>query len=189
MSCSTTIKFLYSYGGKIIPGSSETSLRYIGGYTRVLTVDRCITFSELMVKFGGSCGSSMRLKCKLPSEDLDVLISIGSDEDLRNVIEEYDRVSPGEKIRAVLFPVEPTKKVSPPTSPMSCFEFPAAPRPHRKTTLVSAFHCEAPPCPAVHRCFSPAVRYHMAPGKHGGHQGRSSRPLHNVSNQNHSLSH
>ncbi|XP_073058839.1 RAF-like serine/threonine-protein kinase PRAF [Primulina eburnea] len=162
MNCTTRIKFLYSYGGKIIPGSSETMLRYIGGYTRVLTVDRCVKFSELMVKFGESCGSSVRLKCKLPSEDLDILVSIKSDEDLRNVIEEYDRVSPEAKIRAVLFPTELTKKVSPPTSPMSCFDFPAAPKPSRKTTPISAFHCTAPSCAAVHHFYSPAVGYPIA---------------------------
>ncbi|XP_075478964.1 RAF-like serine/threonine-protein kinase PRAF [Primulina tabacum] len=162
MNCTTSIKFLYSYGGKIIPGSSETMLRYIGGYTRVLTVDCCVKFSELMVKFGESCGSSVRLKCKLPSEDLDILVSIESDEDLRNVIEEYDRVSPEVKIRAVLFPTESTKKVSPPTSPMSCFDFPAAPKPRRKTTPISAFHRAAPPCAAVHHFSSPAVGYPIA---------------------------
>lgn len=76
-----------------------------------------------MVKFGELCGSSMRLKCKLPDEDLDLLISIKSDEDLRNILGDYDRVAAlthqEMKIRAVLFPISSLKKVSPPSSPMN----------------------------------------------------------------------
>ncbi|GFZ12006.1 octicosapeptide/Phox/Bem1p family protein [Actinidia rufa] len=77
-----TIKFLYSYGGKIIPRPTDGKLRYVGGMTRVLAIDRSITFAELMVKFRDLCGLSMSLKCKLPTEDLDVLVSITCDEDL-----------------------------------------------------------------------------------------------------------
>ncbi|KAJ8563283.1 hypothetical protein K7X08_031735 [Anisodus acutangulus] len=81
----------------------------IGGFTRVLSVDRSISFSELMVKFGELCRSSMRLRCTLPTEDLDVLVSINCDENLANVIEEYDRVSAltnkEMKIRALLSPI------------------------------------------------------------------------------------
>ncbi|KAK6924796.1 PB1 domain [Dillenia turbinata] len=116
-----TIKFLYSYGGKIAPRHSDGALRYVGGHTRVLTVDRSISFSELMLKFGECYGNSVNLKCKLPNEDLDVLVSIKSDEDLSNLMEEYDRLAAVKKnrdfkIRAVLFPVESLKKISPPPS-------------------------------------------------------------------------
>ncbi|GFZ11980.1 octicosapeptide/Phox/Bem1p family protein [Actinidia rufa] len=82
-----TIKFLYSYGGKIIPRPTDGKLRYVGGMTRVLAIDRSITFAELMVKFRDLCGLSMSLKCKLPTEDLDVLVSITCDEDLAGVSE------------------------------------------------------------------------------------------------------
>ncbi|KAK6920639.1 PB1 domain [Dillenia turbinata] len=88
--------------------------------------------TELMVKFGECCGNSVSLKCKLPNEDLDVLVSIKSDEDLSNLMEEYDRLAAVKKnrdfkIRAVLFPIESLKKISPtpsidsrssPTSPI-----------------------------------------------------------------------
>ncbi|KZV25646.1 hypothetical protein F511_18930 [Dorcoceras hygrometricum] len=162
-----TIKFLYSYGGRIIPRPMDGELRYVGGHTRVLAVDRAVTFSELMVKFVESCGFSVYLRCKLPSEDLDVLISIKSDEDLRNVIDEYDRVSPGTKIRAVLFPVKSVKKISPPSSPVSCFDFPS-PKPPQITEVppVTSYHA-APPYAAMYR---PAVRYQNGGGRcrHGG---------------------
>lgn len=40
-----TIKFLCSYGGKILPRYPDGKLRYFGGETRVLAVDRSIPFS------------------------------------------------------------------------------------------------------------------------------------------------
>ncbi|XP_073128509.1 RAF-like serine/threonine-protein kinase PRAF [Henckelia pumila] len=161
-----SVKFLYSYGGRIIPRPMDGELRYVGGHTRVLSVDRAVTFSELMVKFVESCGFSVDLRCKLPSEDMDVLISIKSDEDLENVIAEYDRVSPGAKIRAVLFPIKSAKKISPPSSPVSCFDFPS-PKPLQRLTEfppLTSYHA-GPPCAAVYRCCSPAVKYQNGVGR------------------------
>ncbi|KAM3303706.1 putative protein isoform X1 [Capsicum chacoense] len=108
------LKFLCSYGGKIIPRQTDGKLRYYGGETRVLSVDRCISFAELLVKLGEMCGGSVSLRCQLPSDDLDALVSITSDEDLANLTEEYDRASTTSsslKIRAFLFPPKSTKKV------------------------------------------------------------------------------
>ncbi|XP_042054462.1 uncharacterized protein LOC121799185 [Salvia splendens] len=110
-----SIKFLCSYGGRILPRHSDGKLRYHGGQTRVLSVDSSISFSELLVKMGEMCGSSVSLRCQLPADDLDALISVTSDEDLTNLIEEYDRSS-SLKIRAFLSAPKSTKKVSPPTS-------------------------------------------------------------------------
>ncbi|XP_022893013.1 uncharacterized protein LOC111407632 [Olea europaea var. sylvestris] len=144
-STADTIKFLYSYGGRIVPGSTKGRdcmlLRYEGGHTRVLAVDRSISFAELMVKFGDSCGCLVDLKCKLPNHDLDELVSIKSDQELKALIEEYDGASPGEKIRAVLFPIS-VKKISPPSSPISCFDFPSG-RPVARYSAVgkSKYHC------------------------------------------------
>ncbi|KAJ6689079.1 hypothetical protein OIU85_005487 [Salix viminalis] len=103
----STIKFLCSYGGKIIPRFPDGKLRYQGGETRVIGVDRSISFSELLLKLGELCGTSVSLRCQLPKEDLDALISITSDEDLANLIEEYDRAGAATpaaslKIRAFL---------------------------------------------------------------------------------------
>ena len=113
----TTIKFLCSYGGKILPRHPDGKLRYHGGHTRVLAVDRSISFSELLLKLGELCGTSVSLRCQLPTEDLDALVSITSDEDLSNLIEEYDgAASPPSslKIRAFLSPPKSIKKISPP---------------------------------------------------------------------------
>ncbi|CAI9785137.1 unnamed protein product [Fraxinus pennsylvanica] len=119
----TTIKFLCSYGGRILPRYPDSKLRYHGGETRVLSVERSITYAELVVKLGEMCGtSSMSLRCQLPTEDLDALVSITSDEDLANLIEEYDLATaalPAIKIRAFLTTSKTTKKVSPPPSTAS----------------------------------------------------------------------
>ncbi|KAH7865942.1 hypothetical protein Vadar_013386 [Vaccinium darrowii] len=121
------IKFLYCYGGKTLPRQTDGKLRYVGGLTRVLSVDSSITFAELMVKFLELCGSSMTLKCKLPTEDLDVLVTITSDDDLVTVFEEYNRFSLSTKkdlkITAVLFPLKSLKKISPPPSTVSSLNF------------------------------------------------------------------
>ncbi|KAK9074646.1 hypothetical protein SSX86_007244 [Deinandra increscens subsp. villosa] len=116
-----TIKFLCSYGGRILPRYPDGKLRYHGGETRVLAVDRSISFSELMVKLGELCGKTVSLRCQLPTEDLDALVCVTSDEDLANLVEEYDRTpcvqSSPVKIRAFL---SIPKKCSPdPTPPPS----------------------------------------------------------------------
>ncbi|URD79552.1 PB1 domain containing protein [Musa troglodytarum] len=40
------IKFLCSYGGKILPRYPDGKLRYVGGHTRLVAVDRSISFSD-----------------------------------------------------------------------------------------------------------------------------------------------
>lgn len=109
------------------------------------------------MKFGELSGSSMSLRCKLPIEDLDVLVSITCDEDLANVIEEYGRVSALTnqeiKIRALLSPINLQKKISPPSSPMSCLDFPTS---NVKPGKVGSFY-SPPAYAAAHRCSSPAL--------------------------------
>jgi hypothetical protein len=77
-----------------------------------------------MMKLMELCGSSsVTLKCPLPNGDLETLISITSDVDLANIIEEYDRASSSLthplKIRAILSPLKSLKKLSPPPSTSS----------------------------------------------------------------------
>nr|GEX60396.1 hypothetical protein [Tanacetum cinerariifolium] len=130
-SQTTNLKFLYSYNGTIMPRHTNGKLRYIGGHTRVLSVNRSVTFSELSVKFFEACGFSVKLKCKLPTEDLDVLVTVECDEDLKAVVAEYDRVLPEKKIRCVCFPVKAVKTVSPVPSVESLVEYAAVKRPAR----------------------------------------------------------
>ncbi|XP_043723204.1 uncharacterized protein LOC122670406 [Telopea speciosissima] len=137
-SKANTIKFLCSYGGKILPRHPDGKLRYVGGETRVLAVDRSTPFAELLVKLGELCGCSVNLRCQLPTEDLDALVSVTSDEDLANLIEEYDRASMCRekespavsssplKIRAFLSLPKSMKKVSPPPSATSSIDVASA---------------------------------------------------------------
>nr|ACJ85885.1 unknown [Medicago truncatula]AFK42985.1 unknown [Medicago truncatula] len=120
----STIKFLCSYGGKILPRYPDGKLRYLGGHNRVLSVDRSIQFSELLLKLKELCSSSVtQLRCQLPAEDLDALVSITSDEDLINLIEEYDRTASPQsqlKIKAFISPPRSSNKASkPPLSSLS----------------------------------------------------------------------
>ncbi|XP_019457239.1 PREDICTED: uncharacterized protein LOC109357681 [Lupinus angustifolius] len=153
----TTVKFLYSYGGKILPRATDGVLRYSGGHTRVLTVDPSMSFSELMVKLNELCGSSsITLKCPLPNGNLETLISITSDEDLANIIEEYDRVSlllsHPLKIRAILSPL---KKLSSSPSSSSYATHSSSGSPHSSA--------ESPPYAAGRQFFSPELPQALYP--------------------------
>jgi hypothetical protein len=52
-----------------------------------------VCYTELLLKLGELRGTSVNLRCQLPKEDLDALVSITSGEDLANLIEEYDRAA------------------------------------------------------------------------------------------------
>lgn len=63
---------------------------------------------------GELCGTSVGLRCQLPMEDLDALVSVTCDEDLSNLMEEYNQAeSSSMKIRAFL---SLRKTASPPPS-------------------------------------------------------------------------
>ncbi|XP_010471064.1 PREDICTED: uncharacterized protein LOC104750903 [Camelina sativa] len=119
-STSTTVKFLCSYGGRITPRYPDGKLRYHGGDTRVLSVTRSVSFTELASKISAVCGMTVStLRCQLPTDDLDALVTVTSDEDLNNLMEEYDLASMTPvKIRVFLSPLRSTttKKNSSPTS-------------------------------------------------------------------------
>ncbi|CAG7860386.1 unnamed protein product [Brassica rapa] len=127
----SSLKFLCSYGGKILPRSTDGKLRYVGGHTRVLSLDPSISFegsfqslfiinridfdffflTELTKKLLEFCGYSVDLRCQLPNGDLETLISVKSDEELTNIVELHNRVS-GAKIKAVLTPPRSHKSPS-----------------------------------------------------------------------------
>ncbi|KAH7277634.1 hypothetical protein KP509_39G060100 [Ceratopteris richardii] len=86
------VKFLCSYGGKILPRPSDKKLRYVGGETRMITVPRHIQLSSLRLKLADVYGHAVTFKYQLPEEDLDALVSVSSDEDLENMMEECDRL-------------------------------------------------------------------------------------------------
>ncbi|KAM7274125.1 hypothetical protein ACFE04_028789 [Oxalis oulophora] len=145
----TSLKFLCSYQGKIVPRLTDGKLRYSGGITRVLSVDRSISYTELMVKLGEFCGYSVTLRCQFPNLDLETLISIKSDEDLSNLIEEYDKVSRDSKIRAFLSPPASLKQVSPVSSRNSSRNSSLSPTKHQRYTQYSPRGYSLSPSPPV----------------------------------------
>ncbi|KAG9456218.1 hypothetical protein H6P81_000726 [Aristolochia fimbriata] len=104
------VKFLCSFGGKILPRPSDGALRYVGGQTRIISVRRDIGYPELMQKMVDVYGQPVVIKYQLPDEDLDSLVSVSCKEDLDNMMEEYEKLiestSEGSaKLRVFLFSV------------------------------------------------------------------------------------
>ena len=98
-------KFLCSFGGRIIPRPRDQKLRYVGGETRIIRISKTISFEELMHKMVEMFPEARTIKYQLPGEDLDALVSVSSDEDLQNMMEECNVFGSGgsEKPRMFLF--------------------------------------------------------------------------------------
>ncbi|WOL18491.1 hypothetical protein Cni_G27288 [Canna indica] len=88
------LRLMCSYGGRIFPRPTDKSLCYLGGETRMVVVDRHSSLADLSAKLSRTLlgGRPFTIKYQLPNEDLDSLISVATDEDLENMIEEYDRI-------------------------------------------------------------------------------------------------
>ncbi|KAG6414936.1 hypothetical protein SASPL_122315 [Salvia splendens] len=87
------VKFMCSYGGKVHPRPHDNQLSYIGGETKILSVDRNIKFAALLSKLAALCDSGdISFKYQLPGEELDALISVTNDDDLEHMMHEYDRL-------------------------------------------------------------------------------------------------
>ncbi|KAJ7957477.1 Phox/Bem1p [Quillaja saponaria] len=86
------VKFLCSFGGKILPRPSDGMLRYVGGQTRIISVKRDVSFSELVQKMVNTYGQPVVIKYQLPDEDLDALVSVSCPDDLDNMMDEYEKL-------------------------------------------------------------------------------------------------
>lgn len=86
------VKFLCSFGGKILPRPSDGMLRYVGGQTRIISVRRDVNFNELVQKMVDACGQNVVIKYQLPEEDLDALVSVSCPDDLENMMDEYEKL-------------------------------------------------------------------------------------------------
>ncbi|KAI4340714.1 hypothetical protein MLD38_025524 [Melastoma candidum] len=92
------IRLMCSYGGHIMPRPHDKSLCYVGGDTRIVVIDRRNpSFSSLLSHLSKTLHQPLpfSLKYQLPNEDLDSLVSLSSDDDLENLIDEYDRLNGG----------------------------------------------------------------------------------------------
>ncbi|KAF5777339.1 putative PB1 domain-containing protein [Helianthus annuus] len=110
---STKLRLMCSNGGHIVPRPHDKTLCYVGGETRMLVVDRHTTLLNLTHRLSKTLlrsSSPFTIKYQLPSEDLDSLISLTTDEDLQHMIEEYDRLnssSSSSRLRLFIFPTDP----------------------------------------------------------------------------------
>ncbi|KAL1565185.1 mitogen-activated protein kinase kinase kinase [Salvia divinorum] len=107
-SQSGKLKILCSFGGKILPRPSDGKLRYVGGETRIISVSKNPSWEELLKKTAGMCDQTHSIKYQLPGEDLDALISVSSDEDMQNMIDEYhgiDKPEGSQRLRIFLIPL------------------------------------------------------------------------------------
>ncbi|GAB4837780.1 hypothetical protein Ancab_002642 [Ancistrocladus abbreviatus] len=107
------LRLLCSYGGKIAPRSHDKALCYVGGETRIVAVDRrsvaSLSFLSAHLSHALLNGRPFSLKYQLPRHDLDSFISITTDDDLVNMIDEYDRLSLSPqsiRLRFFLFPAK-----------------------------------------------------------------------------------
>ncbi|CAA0832225.1 Protein kinase superfamily protein with octicosapeptide/Phox/Bem1p domain [Striga hermonthica] len=100
-----TLKFLCSFGGKILPRPSDRKLRYVGGETRILRIGKNISWDELKQKTLAMYNEPHSIRYQLPGEDLDALVSVSCDEDLQNLMEECNLLDDGggsQKLRVFL---------------------------------------------------------------------------------------
>lgn len=105
-SSATKMKVLCSFGGKILPRPSDGKLRYVGGETRIIRIRKDISWQILRQKALEVYNQFHVIKYQLPGEDLDALVSVSCDEDLQNMMEEYNELGDREgsqRIRMFLF--------------------------------------------------------------------------------------
>uniref|UniRef100_A0A2P2JWA4 Protein kinase domain-containing protein n=1 Tax=Rhizophora mucronata TaxID=61149 RepID=A0A2P2JWA4_RHIMU len=107
-SFSKRMKVLCSFGGKILPRPSDRKLRYVGGETRIMRITRDISFQQLKQKILAIYSEAHVMKYQLAGEDLDALVSVSCDEDLLNMMEEWNEVEVedrggSQKLRMFLF--------------------------------------------------------------------------------------
>lgn len=105
-STSIKMKFLCSFGGKILPRPSDGKLRYVGGETRIIRIRKDISWQEFKQKILAIYDQAHVIKYQLPGEDFDALVSVSSDEDLQNMMEECSELEDKEasqKLRMFLF--------------------------------------------------------------------------------------
>ncbi|CAH8381273.1 unnamed protein product [Eruca vesicaria subsp. sativa] len=107
-SLTAKVKILCSFGGKILPRPGDSKLRYVGGETHIISIRKDISWHELKQKVLEIYYRTHVVKYQLPGEDLDALVSVSCDEDLQNMMEEYNEMENrggSQKLRVFLFSV------------------------------------------------------------------------------------
>ena len=108
---SKKLKLVCSFYGRFQTRPHSGKLSYVGGDTRIISVDRGVGFLKLRSKISELCPDlrSFYLKYRLPESDPVLgdttnLVSITSDDDVRCMVDEYDKMdSYGQQTRLRLF--------------------------------------------------------------------------------------
>ncbi|XP_039015035.1 LOW QUALITY PROTEIN: uncharacterized protein LOC120145211 [Hibiscus syriacus] len=103
---SPKMKVLCSFGGKILPRPSDRKLRYVGGETRIIRIRKDISWQEFKQKILTIYDQTEVIKYQLPGEDFDALVSVSSDDDLQNMMEECSELldkEASQKLRMFMF--------------------------------------------------------------------------------------
>uniref|UniRef100_A0A0D9VLX9 Protein kinase domain-containing protein n=1 Tax=Leersia perrieri TaxID=77586 RepID=A0A0D9VLX9_9ORYZ len=100
-------KFLCSFGGSILPRPLDGRLRYVGGETRIVMLPHDVSYADLAARMRELYEDADIIKYQQPDEDLDALVSVVNDDDVVNMMEEYDKlIAAGEgftRLRIFLF--------------------------------------------------------------------------------------
>ncbi|KAH0455032.1 hypothetical protein IEQ34_016956 [Dendrobium chrysotoxum] len=102
-------KLCCKFGGKLMPHLSDGALHYVGGQKRLMAFSRDITLQEFYCKMEDIYGGPVAICYKLSDQELDTLVSITSEEDLDNMMEECDYLLEASeygsaKLQVFLFP-------------------------------------------------------------------------------------
>ncbi|CAN6184681.1 unnamed protein product [Urochloa humidicola] len=85
---STRMKFLCNFGGRFLPRPIDGKLRYVGGEKHLIQISQRISWQELINKTTKLIRQAHIVKYHLPGEQVNVLISVASDDDVHHMIDE-----------------------------------------------------------------------------------------------------
>ncbi|TVU27772.1 hypothetical protein EJB05_19273, partial [Eragrostis curvula] len=88
------VRLMVSYGGRIQPRPHDHQLAYVNGETKILSLERPLRYNDFAARLASLAGNpgDVCVKYQLPGEDLDALVSVTNDEDLDNLVIEYNRL-------------------------------------------------------------------------------------------------
>ncbi|RAL46634.1 hypothetical protein DM860_004913 [Cuscuta australis] len=172
------VKLMCSYGGKIHQRQRDNQLAYVGGDTKILTVDRRIRFPEIFSKLSSLCtcgdNGELSIKYQLPGEDLDALVSLIDDDDVEHMMVEYDRMLrvSAKPARLRLFLFNPNRPVKPeseaPLNPDFLFGFDKDYQPSIAPTTHDLLQLHIPGMPLPENpCPKQQVENGLPPGNYG----------------------
>ncbi|KAL6330992.1 hypothetical protein AAG906_009420 [Vitis piasezkii] len=126
---SKKLKLVCSFNGRFQTRPPSGKLGYVGGDTRIISVDRGIGFLKLRSKISELCPDirSFSLKYRLPESDpvhgdTTNLVLIASDDDVRCMVDEYDKMDfYGQQTRLRIFVFRDNGYVNV-NLPMNCIE-------------------------------------------------------------------